>query len=210
MQQHKGRGVVRLTIDETVYYLKRYQFVPHQFFKRHVRIGFHELAMIDWLNENGFAGPKVVARGHSSAFGFRPRMYFLMEEVVGELPLERYWRRHKEETDALLSALARHAGRLHDQNFYHRDFSERHLFVARHADDYSFRQIDVERACVGRPDEAKAAADLKTLAASVASETLQARLAGPLLEDYLSVRRNSPDRDTFMSLYEKAPTTKTF
>ena len=65
---HRGRGVVRVLVDGSTHYLKRYWFRPSRPFKRHVALGFHELSMIDWLSANGFVGPCVVARGQSARF----------------------------------------------------------------------------------------------------------------------------------------------
>jgi hypothetical protein len=99
---------------------------------------------------------------------------------------------------------------LHDRHFYHRDFSERHLYVGENGNAHTFRQIDVERAQVGVRDEAKAAADLKTLAASVANETLRVHLAGGFINTYLNARQNGPISAAFKALYAKAQSTKTF
>ncbi|MHC5112290.1 MAG: lipopolysaccharide kinase InaA family protein, partial [Planctomycetota bacterium] len=149
MRTHKGRSVVAITVDERIHYLKRFWFTPSQLFKRHVARGFHELRMIDWLNANGFAGPKVVRRGHSRFGPLIRRMFFLMEEVPGECALEAAWRHVDARTDDLIQQLADFAARLHDAHFVHTDFSERHILVSEHGDQFGFRLIDVERASVG-------------------------------------------------------------
>ena len=60
MREHTGRSVVKLNVDGKTHFLKRFWLEPSQLFKGHVRRGFHELRIIDWLNTHGFAGPKVV------------------------------------------------------------------------------------------------------------------------------------------------------
>jgi len=211
MMTHPGRSVVRVELDGAVHYLKRYWLCPSQVFKRLVAQGFHELRMIDWLNGRGFAGPVVVDRGWSGFGPVRTRMFFLMREVPDELPLERYWRRNGRRADELVSALAAHAARLHDRGFYHYDFSERHIRVACDGQGrLSFRQIDLERARVGRPSEPRAAADLKTLACSIADEKLRRRIETDFVDQYLAGREPPPPRDRFLALLARARPTKTF
>lgn len=193
MRVHKGRSVVAVTLDGKRHYLKRFWFVPSQAFKRYVARGLHELRMIDWLNRNGFAGPKVVRRGHSGVGPFRTRLYFLMEEVPDELPFEAAWRRDRGGRSGLIRQLAALAAGLHDAGFVHTDFSERHILVGRsedHGDEgYAFRLIDVERADVGRVRDGLAANDLATLAASIMDERLREQISRILLDEYILRRR---------------------
>ena len=164
--------------------------------------------MIDWMNANGFTGPVVAARGSSGMLGMRTRLYFLMAEVPAELPLERYWRRNKDQAETLLGGLAHYAAALHEAGFHHTDFSERHILVGAKDAQYSYRLIDLERASVTEPNPAKAAADLKTLAASVADDTLRDYLSGDFLTAYLAARKNAPHN--FRTLFDNAKATKTF
>ena len=211
MMTHKGRSVVRVTLDGTVHYLKRFWLCPSQVFKRLVAQGLHELGMIDWLNGHGFAGPVVVSRGWSGLGPVRTRVFFLMRQVPGELPLERYWRRNRDQVDLLVGALATHAARLHDCGFYHHDFSERHILVAGEGEGrFSFRQIDLERARVARPSEGRAAADLKTLACSIAAPALRRRMETDLVERYLACRDPAPGRGRFLALLADARPAKVF
>lgn len=214
---HRGRGVVRIAVDGRDHFLKRYWFRPSRPLKRHVALGFHELRMIDWLSENGFTGPRVVARGHSSLLFMRPRMFFLMEQVSGELSLEATWSKNGLDRDSLVSDLAGFAARLHDAGFIHIDFSERHIFVGRRADGVrgdadqrSFRLIDLERATVGRRTEPRAAADLKTLASSVKDPALRRRLETDLIDDYVVRRRTLSPSVDFRTLIGRAQPTRTF
>ncbi|GJM25743.1 MAG: hypothetical protein DHS20C16_21580 [Phycisphaerae bacterium] len=210
MQTHQGRSVTRLTMDGETHFLKRFWLTPTQVFRRFVVQGLHELAMIDWLNENGFAGPSVVARGSEKRFGMWHRMMFLMRAAEDEVPLERFCRKHPDRRDDVLSSLAGHTARLHDAGFYHRDYSERHLFVGRQNGDFRFRQIDLERASVGSRQEAKAAADVKTLACSIADPVLVAAVEGPFLDAYLKERSTLDSGDSFRALLAKAIPTKSF
>ena len=106
MREHKGRSVVRLQVDGNTHFLKRFWLAPSQLFKGHVRRGFHELRIIDWLHTNGFTGPVVVRRGWSGVRPLRTRMYFLMEEMRADLPLEASLATHLVQRDALLHALS--------------------------------------------------------------------------------------------------------
>lgn len=211
MMTHKGRSVVRLDWNGHPHYLKRFWFSPQQIFRRLVAQGLHELAMIDWLNDNGFAGPIVVDRGLSRFGPLRTRMFFLMREATGEMTLERYYRRNRDQVAALQEALANHAARLHDRGFYHTDFSERHIHVRQDDDGrWAFRQIDLERATVGRLDESRAAADLKTLACSIADAELRKRIETDFVDQYLARRQQPPNTGRFRDLLARAIPTKTF
>ena len=210
MQTHPGRSVVRLNIDGQTCFLKRYWLIGRQVFRRFIAQGLHELAMIDWLNANGFSGPEVVARGVATRLGIRTRMFFLMRQVEDELPLERFYRRNREAVDELTRSLAEHTARLHDAGFYHRDYSERHIFVGRATERLTFRQIDLERASQGVRQEPNAAADLKTLACSIANEDLRTLIEGDFVDRYLECRKTAPPRDTFLQMLAAAQPTKTF
>ena len=210
MRTHKGRSVTKVTVDGRPCYLKRYWFAPTQLFKRHVARGCHELRMIDWLNENGFAGPRVVARGHSTCLSLTTKMYFLMEEVPGEVPLEQAWWEHPDDSDDLLTAAASFAANLHDRGFIHTDFSERHILVGRNGDEWTFRLIDLERARTDNHDERLAAADLKTLVASVAADALRSRIESRFLDTYIAPRRTLPPGVDMRSLFTRARATKVF
>ncbi len=210
MRAHKGRSVVRVAVDGGTFYLKRYWLAASQVFQRHVARGLHELRMIDWLNGNGFAGPRVVARGSSRALCLTTRLFFLMEEVAGEMPLEQTWWKMPQSGDSLLDALATFAARLHDAGFVHTDFSERHIFVGRGNGEWSFRLIDVERARTGLRDDRLAAADLKTLATSIADQTLRERIGRTFLEDYVSKRTTLPSTTDMGALFAKATATRAF
>lgn len=210
MRAHAGRSVIRLTLDGETHYLKRYWLAASQVFQRHVARGLHELRMIDWLNGSGFAGPEVVRRGQSGVGPIVTRLFFLMREVPGEMPLEIAWRRAGAEGAAMLSALAGYAARLHDRGFTHTDFSERHILVGRAGGGYTFRLIDVERARLGRVDEARNAADLVTLAASVSSEALREALRGAFVETYQQARGTLGDAAAFRRHLESARPTKEF
>ncbi len=74
----------------------------------------------------------------------------------------------------------------------------------------TFRLIDVERAHVGKADDAKAAADLATLSASVADGRLRAELAGVFLDTYLAARRSLRPGVDFRTLLSRASPTKSF
>ncbi len=210
MRVHRGRSVVRVEVDGCTHYLKRFWFTPGQVFRRFVAQGLHELAMIDWLNAGGFTGPMVVARGLERRYGMRWRMFFLMREVPGEIPLERYWRRNRDEADALIGALAEHTARLHDAGFHHHDYSERHLLVSRRNGAFRFRQIDLERAGLASPNDTAAAADIKTLAASIAAEELRQCIEGPFVDRYLAARKSGSTAERFKDLLAAAKPTKSF
>lgn len=210
MRAHRGRSVVRIDRDGRNYYLKRYWLDKSQLFKRHVARGFHELRMIDWLNDNGFLGPRVAARGHSRVCFLTTRLYFLMEEVADEVPLEQAWWRHPEDCDTLLDQLASLAASLHDRGFIHTDFSERHIFVGRTGGGWTFRLIDVERAKIGAHDAQSAAADLKTLAASAADATLRESLGARFLDAYITKRRTLAPGTDMRSLFARARPTRSF
>lgn len=207
---HRGRGVVRVVVDGTKHFLKRYWFRPSRPFKRHVALGFHELSMIDWLPENGFAGPRVVARGHAGVLGFRSRMFFLMEHLYGEAPFEATWLANASDRDRLVSQLAGFAARLHDAGFIHTDFSERHISIDLGMDHPTFRLIDLERASVGRRTEPRAAADLKTLAASVQDTQLRRILETDLVDEYVAHRKTLSASVDFRALLGRAQATRTF
>ena len=210
MRTHKGRSVVRLQVDGKTHFLKRFWLAPSQLFKGHVRRGFHELQIIDWLNTNGFLGPQVIRRGWS---GMRPvctRMYFLMEEVPGERPLEAAWATHRDRRDTLLHALASFSAQLHDAGFIHTDFSERHILVGRVDNAWTFRLIDLERASVGQATDAKVADDLATLSASVMNERLRKKLSAVFLDDYAAQRESWPADYPIRTLFEKGKPTKSF
>lgn len=211
MRAHAGRSVVRVTVDGRVHYLKRYWLNPRQFFQRHVARGRHELRMIDWLNEVGGAGPRVVARGLGRRLGLGTRLFFLMEEVAGERSLEQAWWESPADGERLLLHLATFAASLHDRGFVHTDFSERHIFVGPGpGTGFTFRLIDVERARLGPPDDRRAAADLKTLAASIADQHLRRRIETDFLDTYARLRQTlSPGAD-FRGLFAKAVPTRTF
>ncbi len=210
MRTHKGRGVVRVRVDGRNCYLKRYWLAASQVFQRHVARGFHELRMIDWLNDNGFAGPNVLARGSSGVLSVATRLFFLMEEVADEMPLEQTWWKMPESGDSLMDALATFAARLHDAGFVHTDFSERHIFVGRPGGEWSIRLIDVERARVGVCDDRLAAADLKTLAASIADQKLRERIGGAFLEDYIAKRGALSGTSNIRTLFANAAATRRF
>ena len=207
---HKGRSVVSIMVDGRRHFLKRYWLAPSQIVKRHVTRGMHELAMIDWLNENGFAGPKVVRRGHVGRFPVFFRAYFLMEEVSNEWPFATAYRRPAVRPVELLSALATFAARLHDAHFVHTDFSERHILVGHNGERSTFRLIDVERARLGCLSEQSKANDLATLVASVLDEDLRRELRGRFVEDYVAARRNLKASVDFRACLEKAQPTRLF
>ncbi len=210
MQTHQGRSVTRVAVDGQTHYLKRFWLTPTQIFRRFVAQGMHELAMIDWLNGNGFAGPVVVARASEKRFGFWNRMMFLMREASGEMPLERYCRRHPDQRDMVIKQLARHTAQLHDAGFYHKDYSERHIFVCCENGHHAFRQIDLERASVGARSESKAACDVKTLACSIADPELAGTIEGAFLEAYVQDRSTLVSGESFRDEFRTAIPTKSF
>ncbi len=207
---HKGRSVVSVMADGRKHFLKRYWLAPSQIFKRHVSRGMHELKMIDWLNENGFAGPKVVRRGHVACYPFYIKAYFLMEEVPNERPLADACRRPEASSADILSALAAFAARLHDAGFVHTDFSERHILVGNTDGRETFRLIDVERARLGCSSEQRKANDLATLAASVWDEDLKRELRGRFIDDYIAARRSLKANVDFRERFEQAKPTRSF
>ena len=210
MRAHKGRSVTRIMVDGRLCYLKRYWWTPSQLFKGHVSRGCHELDVIDWLNGNGFAGPRVAARGRSSVLAMTTKLYFLMEAVPGEVPLEEAWRRHPDDGDGLLSAVAAFAARLHDRGFVHTDFSERHILVGGPERGWTFRLIDLERARIGHRDERRSMNDLKTLAASVSAEELRRAIEDRFLDTYAAHRRSLRPEADVRSLFARAQATKDF
>lgn len=207
---HQGRSVVKLCVDGKPHYLKRYWLSPSQLLQRHVSRGRHELRMIDWLNDNGFAGPRVVARGASYRLSITTRLFFLMEEVDDEMPLEQRWWKRPEAGDSLLASLASFAARLHDAGFFHTDFSERHILVGASDGAWTFRLIDVERAAVGAPNDRLAAADLKTLAASIDDQKLRERIGSDFLDDYSAKRRTLSRGVDLRALFAQASATRIF
>lgn len=210
MRVHKGRSVVAVEVDGIPHYLKRYWLDWTQVFKRHVARGMHELRMIDWLNESGFAGPVIVRRGESRLGPIVTRLFFLMREVENEKPLEMTWRKPGVDHEALLKQLAAFAARLHDAGFTHTDFSERHILVGQSAGEFTFRLIDLERALVApQTDHRRAAADLATLVASIADDELRQRVRDDVLADYIQQRRWNGDVD-FRALFMAAEPTKVF
>ena len=62
MRTHRGRSVVALTVNGHRHFLKRFWLDLTKPFGRSVSRGLHEMRMIDWLNGNGFAGPRIVRR----------------------------------------------------------------------------------------------------------------------------------------------------
>lgn len=210
MRTHRGRSVVALTIDGRRHFLKRFWLDPAKPFARSVSRGLHELRMIDWLNDNGFAGPKIVRRGSSSLGPLRTRVFFLMEEVADEAPLETTWRKLSDKRTTLIDELATFAARLHDARFVHTDFSERHIFVGRSEGAWSFRLIDVERAIVGRMRESRAAADLATLTASVVDRELAEAVRTKFVDRYMAARTTLEDGVDFRALLSRARPTKSF
>ncbi len=210
MRIHQGRSVVKLCVGGKPHYLKRYWLSPSQLLQRHVSRGRHELRMIDWLNDNGFAGPRVVARGALHRLSITTRLFFLMEEVDDEMPLEQRWWKQPEAGDGLLASLASFAARLHDAGFIHTDFSERHILVGVRDGAWTFRLIDVERARVGAPNDRLAAADLKTLAASIDDQKLRERIGGDFLDDYSAKRRTLARGVDLRALFAEASATRSF
>ena len=210
VRTHSGRSVVKFCRNARTYYLKRYWFAPSQLFKRHVARGFHELQVIDWLNDNGFAGPRIVARGQSRFLSVSTRLYFVMEEAPDEVPLEQAWWRFSQKGDSLLDTLSSFAARLHDAGFIHTDFSERHILVGRVQAGWTFRLIDLERARVAVRDDRLAAADLKTLAASVADENLRRRIEADFLYDYIGKRETISRGTDMQALFAEASPTRSF
>ncbi|MFQ5462692.1 MAG: lipopolysaccharide kinase InaA family protein [Phycisphaerae bacterium] len=215
MRVHKGRSVVALSIDGGTYYLKRFWWTPSQALKRFVARGFHEMRMIDWLNDQGFAGPDIVRRGQGGVFPIITKVFFLMREVPGELALEAKWRDREVDRTRLIRDLAGFAARLHDAGFVHTDFSERHILVGgphegdRQA-DFTFRLIDVERASLANRSVGRAAADIATLVASVADDELQEAVWQAFLEVYVAQRSSLPRGVDFRRLVAKAKPTKSF
>lgn len=210
MRVHRGRSVVALNINGHPHYLKRYWLTWSKLFKRQVARGFHELRMADWLEANGFLGPRIVRRGQSAVGPFCTRVFFLMEEVPDELPLETAWNRRDDVQDGLMRNLASFAALLHDKGFVHTDFSERHILVGRQDRDWSFRLIDIERAAIGVKSEKKRAADIATLLASVMSRELREVLRAEFLDAYVAHRSTLDRALDFRLLVESAKPTKSF
>ena len=215
MRVHKGRSVVALTVDGGTHYLKRFWLTPSQALKRHVARGFHEMRMIDWLNTQGFAGPKIVQRGQAGVFPLIMKVFFLMEEVPGELALEALWRAPNVDRTRLIRELATFAAGLHDAGFVHTDFSERHILVGGPHDgdrqaDFTFRLIDVERASLANRNATRAAVDIATLAASVADDELKDAVRQAFLDVYVAERSSLPRGVDFRRLVAEARPTKSF
>jgi tRNA A-37 threonylcarbamoyl transferase component Bud32 len=210
LRSHKGRSVVAVSINGHRFFLKRFWFVPSRPYKRNVARGLHELRMIDWLNSHGFAGPKVVRRGLGKAFLLKTRLFFLMEDMPRESALETVCRNYPDKVDSILAALASFTARLHDAGFVHTDFSERHIFVGGEECRWTFRLIDLERASVGRFREGLAAADLATLAASVADPRLREKINSDFLDAYVTRRRTLASGLEFRQLFAVASPTKSF
>ncbi len=137
-------------------------------------------------------------------------MYFLMEEIRGELPLEAAWATLREHRDTLLHSLACFSARLHDAGFLHTDYSERHILVGQLDDGWTFRLIDLERASVGRATDARVADDLATLSASVMNERLRKELRTGFLDDYAAQRKSWPADYPVRALVERSKPTKSF
>ncbi|MFQ5590335.1 MAG: lipopolysaccharide kinase InaA family protein [Phycisphaerae bacterium] len=211
LRVHSGRSVTAITLNGKTHYLKRYWFLPSRPLKRNVARGLHELRMIDWLNENGFAGPNVVWRGCSGAGPFTSRLCFLMEEAAGELPLEASWRRNRDDENGLIRRLASFAASLHDAGFVHTDFLERHIMVGRTAGDggeaWTFRLIDLERSRTGCTSDRLMAEDLATLAASIMDGRLRHRITTDFLEEYMAQRRTLSSRADMRELFAGATPT---
>lgn len=215
MRVHKGRSVVALSIDGVTHYLKRFWLTPSQALKRHVTRGFHEMRMINWLNAQGFAGPVIVRRGQAGVFPLITKVFFLMEEIPGELALEAMWRAREVDRTRLIRELATFAARLHDAGFVHTDFSGRHILVGGpHEGDrqpgFKFRLIDVERASLANRSAGRAAADIATLVASVADEELKTAVRQAFLDVYVAERSSIPHGADFRRLVAKAKPTKSF
>ena len=210
MRVHRGRSVVALNINGHTHYLKRYWLTWSKLFKRQVARGFHELRMADWLQANGFLGPRIVRRGQGALGPIRTRVFFLMEEVPDELPLEAAWNRRDDVQDGLMQSMASFAALLHDKGFVHTDFSERHILVGRLDGRWSFRLIDIERAEIGVKSEKRKAADIATLIASVMSRELREVLRAAFLDAYISHRSTLERTIDFRRLVDSAKPTKSF
>ncbi len=210
MRSHKGRSVFQVDMEGKVHYLKRYWLVGSQLFQRHVARGLHELRMIDWLNHQGFAGPKVVCRGEGRCMGIFTKLFFLMEQVEDELPLEATWRNNPEGAAQLLNELAAFTARLHEASFIHTDFSERHILVGGPVGKRTFRLIDVERATIGQGHPQRWANDLATLVASVVDHRLQSLLREEFVDLYIAQRSTLSSGDDFRRLFKQATPTKNF
>ncbi len=210
MRSHKGRSVVQVNLEGRVHYLKRYWLAGSQIFQRHVARGHHELRMIDWLNQHGFAGPSVVRRGASRCLGVYTKLYFLMEEIKDELPLESAWRKNPPGATQLLQELASFSAKLHESGFVHTDFSERHILVGGPAGNRTFRLIDVERANIGKASPRRIANDLATLVASIADHRLQSLVREDFLDIYIAQRSTLESGDEFRRLFKQARPTKSF
>jgi len=210
MRSHKGRSVVQVNVEGKAHYLKRYWLAGSQIFQRHVARGHHELRMIDWLNEQGFAGPRVVRRGDSRWLGICIKLFFLMEEVNDELPLETAWRKNPKGVAQLLQELACFTANLHEAGFVHTDFSERHILVGGAEGNRTFRLIDVERATVGKSNSQRMANDLSTLVASIADHRLQSLVRKDFVDMYISRRSSLGIGDEFRRLFNHATPTKSF
>ena len=69
---------------------------------------------------------------------------------------------------------------------------------------------DLERASVGRRTEPRAAADLKTLAASVQDQELRRMIETDLIDEYVAHRRTLSPSIDFRALLSRAQPTRTF
>lgn len=206
LRTHTGRSVVEVTVDGKKHYLKRFWFVPSQLLKRQVARGLHETRMIDWLNESSFAAARIVRRGVERRYGFHTRMFFLMEHVHDEEPLETTLLRSPQTENELLDSLASFTASLHDNAFIHSDFFERHILIGSQGVTdgatpvFTFRLIDVERAHTGKIDHLRAASDLATLAASMSDDRLHERITTDFLDNYIHRRQTLPRSVDFRRL----------
>ncbi len=210
MRSHKGRSVEQVIVEGGVHYLKRYWLAGSQIFQRHVARGYHELRMIDWLNQQGFTGPKVVRRGDSRCLGIGLKLFFLMEEVKEELSLETVWRKNPDGANKLLQELASFTAKLHEAGFVHIDYSERHILVGGGEGRRTFRLIDVERASIGKSTPQLLANDLATLVESIADHRLQSLVRGDFIDMYIAERSTLTSGDEFRRLFSQATPTKSF
>lgn len=212
MRAHRGRSVVRLNVAGRAHYLKRFWFTPSRALKRYIARGIHELRMIDWLASHGFGGPRVVARGRSGVGPIATRLFFLMEEVPGELDLERFDRLHPDSTDALVLALAEHTARLHDAGFHHYDYMATHILVGQGPGNGApgFRLIDVERARATGSRLRDDATDLNKLLTSVGEGSLRTCLERTFLDGYLSCRTDPPDRRALSRLMRHSASSRRY
>ena len=210
MRAHEGRSVVRLRDGSRTWFLKRFWISRRRFFKRTVSPGRHELRMIDWLVGQGFNGPRVVGRGMERSGPLIRRLFFVMEEVPGEVDLERYCRAHVEEGEAVMEALAEHTARLHNAGFFHHDFLATHILVGQGDGGLTFRLIDVERGRCCRPSVRAAATDLNKLFTSLGDGSKTGRLAEAFLDRYLARRLDGPERGALLRVMRRCPGSKRY